>query len=582
MNFRLTGILAVLAAGLGLLILFWDKDDDTARARLEKARRAFRFDPARVDRLLIEADNLSLACELRGRQWHLVRPIAARADPVAIERLLGALQELPRGNIILPPRRASDPYAPYGLDDPRAQISIIEGTSTNRILIGRRTPLGDGVYVRQSDHAGLARISHTLLDLLPTSADALRDRSLLSGAGAAIEHLDIRGPAGYIQLALDESGEWRMFQPVTARVDPAIVAGLVDTLLSCSAVQFVQDSVGDLSPYGLDSQSAVTAVLNTDSGDGSQMLSFGDPLPNDTTLVYARLQAENSVYAVPAAVRQALLIRPDDLRNRRVPGTDPDSIQSVRVEEKEVVLEFYRNGDDFWELSAPLRAPADAEAIQALLQSWSDVRLAGFAEAQSGPTAPAWSRLIRITPRGALSAPVVLRLGPNLADSASARIAIEGDTSIAVATPARLLDFPLDPLRYRSRHILSIPADDVARIQIVTATQSLEIERDPDTGQWTPAAPWLDRLLTALAPLRAETLLADNGADGSSQDFAAPFLTIAVQLLGQSGLATTLLVGDELTPGGPRSATLRGRGLVFSLPPQTVEALLPPLPKKAE
>ena len=582
MNFRLTGLLAVLAAGLGLLILFWDKDDDTARARLEKARRAFRFDPARVDRLLIEADNLSLECQLRGHQWQLVRPIAARADPVAIERLLDALQELPRGNIILPPRRASDPYAPYGLDEPRARISIIEGPATNRILIGRRTPLGDGVYVRQSDHAGLARISPALLDLLPTGADALRDRSLLSGASAAIAHLDIRGPAGYIQLALDERGEWRMFQPVTARVDPAIVAGLVETLLSCAVVHFVQDAVGDLSPYGLDNQNAVTAVLNTDSGDGSQMLSLGDPLPNDPTLVYARLQAENSVYAVPAAVRQALLVRPDDLRNRRVPGTDPGAIQGVRIEEQETVLEFSRNGDDFWELTAPLRAPADGEAIQTLLQSWSDVRLGDFETAPPGASAPAWTRVIRITPRGSPATPVVLRLGPNPSNSASARIAIEGDTSIAVATPARLLDFPLDPLRYRSRHVLSISADDVASIQIVAATQTLEIERDPDTGQWSPAAPWIEPLLSALAPLRAESLLADNGADGPGPDFAEPYLTIAVRLFGQGGLATTLLVGNDLSPGGPRQATLRGRGLVFALSPQAVAALMPPPPINAE
>ena len=141
--------------------------------------------------------------------------------------MLGALQELPRGDIILPPRRATDAYTPYGLDDPRARIAIIEGTVTNRILIGRHTPLGDGVYVRQSDHAGLARINTSLLDLLPTSADALRDRSLLSGAPAAIERLDIRSPAGYIQLASDESGDWRTFQPFTARADPATVAILV-------------------------------------------------------------------------------------------------------------------------------------------------------------------------------------------------------------------------------------------------------------------------------------------------------------------------------------------------------------------
>ena len=572
MSFRLTGILALFAAFLGLLILFWDRDDDNARARMERARRAFRFDPTRVDRLIIDAGGESIECRLAGRQWQLVRPLAARADPVAIERLLGALQELPRGDIILPPRRQADAYAPYGLADPRARISIIEGSATNQILIGRRTPLGDGVYVRQTDHAGLARIHTSLLDLLPASADALRDRSLLVGAPAAIDRLDIRSPAGYIQLARDAHGAWRMFQPATARADPATVAALLDQLLSCSVVQFVQDAVGDLAPYGLDSQSAVTAVLNTDAGDGSQMLALGDPLPNAPDLVYARLQAENSIYAVPLAVREALLLRPDDLRDRRIPGLDPDAIQNVRIEDGETALELFRDDQGQWQISAPLRAPADAETIYALLRSWTDVRLVAFENAPPTNAPPPLSRTLHLTLRDAPDTPVTLRLGPNPADASTLRVAIAGDSSIAIASSSVLLDTPLDPLRYRSREILSIPAGDIESLRIATAAQTVKIERDSASGQWSPAAPWLDRLLATLSYLRAESFATDLAADG----LETPYLSLTVRQRGQSGLSTTLLVGNEVSPGGPRHAAVRGRALRFTLAPQTVEALTPP------
>ncbi len=574
MNFRLTGILALVAALLGLAILFWDKDDDTARARLERARRAFRFDPARVDRLLIETGDLSLECRREGGQWHLVKPIASRADPVAIERLLGALQELPRGDILLPPRKAADAYAPYGLDAPHATLSIVAGAATNRILIGRRTPLGDGVYVRQSNHAGLARLDTSLLDLLPASADALRDRSLLSGVPAAIERLDIRGPAGYLQLARNGGGAWRMYQPFTARADSSVLSALVEKLLSCSVVQFVQDAASDLSPYGLDSQSAVTAVLNTGSGDGSQLLSLGDPLPNDPALVYARLQGENSIYAVPLEVRQALLLRPDDLRDRRIPGIDPNSIRGIRIEEGETVLEFVQNADDSWQIVSPFRAAADGAAVRKLLWSWTDVRLTAFDAPAATNEPPPSARLIQITGRDPHAPPVVLRLGPRPQEAGTARIAIDGDSGGAVVSPSLLLDFPLDPLLYRSREILSIPAGDIAGLRIVVGGQSVQVDRDPASGQWIPAAPWIDGVLAALSPLRAEYLLSiDATADAG---FAAPYLSLTVDLRGQSGLATTLLVGDELSPGGPRRAAVRGRDLVFALPPWTVEELRPP------
>ena len=581
MNFRLTGMLALAVAILGLLIAFWDRDEDTVEERLERARRAFRFDPARVDRLIVDTGDLFIECARHGRQWHLVRPLAARADSVAIERLLGALQDLPRGDIILPPRRTADAYLPYGLDAPRARIAIVAGPVTNQIFIGRRTPLGDGVYVRQTDHAGVARVSTALLALLPASADALRDRTLLAGTPADIERLDIRSAAGYIQLARTKSGDWRIFQPVAARADSAAVGALLEALLGCRVTGFVQDGTSDLAPYGLDSQMAVTAVLNTEIGDGSQMLSFGDSLPGNPALVYARLQAENSIYAVPAGVRQALLVKPEDLRDRRLPGLLPEAIQRVRIEESERVLEFHRDDEGAWHLAAPLQAPAGSEAIQTLLRSWSEVRLTAFANAPDTNPPPA-ARLIRIVSRDGRTPPVELHVGPQPGDSNSVRVAIAGDSSVAMASPAQLLDAPLDPLLYRSRQILSFPIADIADIQVAGPNGSVRIARDPATGQWIPAESWAANLATVLASLRAETLLANGQTAAAAQDWAAPYATVSATLRGQSGLAVVLWIGGELSPGGPRRAALRGRDLVFALAPQTVAALLPPPPNGAE
>jgi len=579
MNLRLTAILSLAAAFLGLLIVFWDRDGDTARERLEQARRAFRFNPARVDRLLIESDTLSIDCRLKDGQWMLFRPIVSRADPIAIERLLGALQELPRGNIILPPRHTPEAYAPYGLDHPRTRISIIEGSATNQILVGRRTPLGDGVYVRQSDHPGLARLNLSLLELIPNSADALRDRSLLKGSVASIERLDIRSPTGYIQLARNEDGEWRMFQPFTARADTAMVSALIEKLLACTITQFVQDAVGDLAPYGLNGPGAVTAVLNTASGNGSQMLSFGDPLPNIPSLVYARLQAEPSIYAVPLEVRQALLVHPDTLRDRRIPGMEPENIQRVRIEEDETLLEFSRDTEGNWRIDAPIRAPADEEVVQALLRSWTEVRLGDFTASTPTSPPPALPRTIQIFGPDSQKAPVVLHLGPCPEQEDSIHLRIDGDSSVGIATPASLLTFPLDPLPYRSRNLLAIPPDDIATLRIATPAQTIQLDRDSATGQWSPSVPWLNTVLSALAPLRAETFLTGEEAR-SVLDVAwpQPFLTLTVQMRGQSGLGFTLLIGPEENESGNRPARIRGRDLAFTLSPLTVEALTPPSP----
>jgi hypothetical protein len=571
MNLRLTASLALVALFLGLLLQFWGREKDVERSRLEQARRAFRFDAARIDRLVLDTGSLSIECVRKGNQWMLVRPIAARSDPVAIERLLGTLQELPRGEVILPPSRAPEAYAAYGLEDPRIRIQLVEGSSTNRIHVGRRTPLGDGVYVRQPDRPGIVRIRADLLGLMPASVDSLRDRSLLVGAPASIDRLDVRGPSGYIQLARDADGSWRFFQPFTARADSATVVALIEQLLACSVSHFVQDGVRDLAPYGLDSHGAVTALLNSPNAQGSQMLAFGDPLPNSPHHVYARLQAEDSVYAVPASVRQALLVHPDDLRDRRIPGIEPEAIQRIRAVQGEEVLELVREAGQ-WNLLAPVRAPANPEAVEKLLRSWADVRLLSF-ETQPPTNPPPLSRSLHVELRDARPASVDFRIGPVPGDPTRARIEIDGDSALGVVSPAHLLDFTLDPLFYRSLDVAHVSPDDVASIRVVNHTRSAQAHRDPSTGVWPPEFAWMDNLLAALSPLRAEALLQDGAADAA---FDSPYLTVNLQLRGQGGLSMALIVGDEIEPGGARYATLRGRNLLFALSPATVASLLPP------
>ena len=574
MNFRLTGFLALLAAFLGALILLWDGDENTTSARLEQARRAFRFDPARVDRLLIETGELTIECHRDEREWRVVRPLAARADPIALERLLGALQELPRGDILLPPPRPEGAFAPFGLEPPRATLSLVSGALTNRILIGRRTPLGDGIYVRQADQPALARLNLTLLDLLPTSADALRDRSLLAGAPADIVRVDIRGPAGYVQLARDDAGAWRLYQPFTARAATPLVTAIIEKMLACRIVQFVQDTVSDLAPYGLDSQSAVTVVFNTDSGNGSQMLALGDPLPNDPTLVYARLQGENSIYAVPAETRQALLVHPEDWRDRRLPGLDADTIARLRLETAAATLELQQDANDTWQIITPLRVAANPVAIQDLLRAWADVRLDPAPDLATNW--PPWTRLIRITPRAAKATPLTIQMAPIPDDPAACWLAIEGESAVSRATPATPLTTTLDPLRYHTLDMVAVPADDIERIRLVTPTQDITLERDATTSSWSPPSPWANRLLVVLAPLRAESIVPAAEAPADAVDTAQPFLLLTIQQRGQSGLATTLTVGRTATPDGARYATLRGRDFLFILPAWTIEALLPP------
>ncbi len=578
MRSRTTPVLALLVLLLGAYLLVWEHGDRIDRDGLSRMRRSLRIDPDRVEALAIETPSTRLLCHRRGDSWFLAEPTAARADASRIHQLLAILRELPRGEVLLPDRRDPAAWAHYGLEPPHAAVSVVQGTATNRFLVGRRSPLGDGVYVRQDGIPAVVRISAALLDLLPSGAEALRARTLLRGDPSAVARLEIRNASGYIQLAREPSGPWRILQPVATRADPVPIATLVRELLACTIVQFVQDGVTDFSPYGLDTPGALSAVLDAEAGLGSQTIYFGDPLATSPGLVYARLQGENSVYAVPDTAAKALAVRLDDLRDRRIPGLVlPARIQTVRAEGGGATLEFHRLPDSpaEWRIDRPRRVPADPGAINALLASWSGVRITAFepppappaASALPPPPEPVFTRTLAITLQDNPD-PVQIRVGPADAPG-TCRIRVVGESSSAIAEPAALLDFPLGAEPYQSLDVLSIPPANVLAIDLSTPARTLAVRRDPVTGDWIRPPDDFDALLSALSPLRAAEWLPP--AEGA---LPTPLATLRVTQTGRRTLSNTLLFYPD------RVVHLRGRPAPFRLPPAS--PLLPWLQPPAE
>ena len=575
MRYRATAWLAAAVLLLGAYLFVWERGDAAGRDRAARLRRALRIDAERVTALEIDCPAGHFACLRRGPVWRLAAPIAAPADASRIRQILATLQDLPRGEVILPAGRSPDAYAHYGLEPPAAAVAAIQGVATNRLLIGRRSPLGDGVYVRREGQDGVIRVPTAILDLLPATPDALRSRTLLSGVPSAVTRLEIRNDSGYIQLARAPGGAWRILQPVDTRADPVPVDTILRELFACTVVQFVQDGVTDFSPYGLDTRSALTAILDTEGGPGARMVAFGDPLASAPGLVYARLQGENSVYAVPDAAALALAVRPDDLRDRRIPGLSiPSRIRAVRAESGDAVLQLERTDAGTWQIERPRRVPADPTAVDALLAGWAAVRVMDFenppspsaASALPPPPEPRYTRRIQLTLQGD-TAPAILYAGPldrpedgngdTTLPPDACRIRIDGETATAIAAPSSLLDFPLDAEPYQSLDVLSIPPADVLAVDAQSPARTFTVRRDPVTGDWIRPPDDFSALLDALNPLCAAEWIPLPPADSH------PVASLRITRTGSQTLSNTLLYHPDGT------ISLRGHPSAFRLPPDS-------------
>jgi len=107
MNPRTTIILLLVALGFGSWLFFVDRKGETTKQREEAARKALRIEQARVTGFTFTAGrNLTVTCAKQHDKWRLTAPVAARADAGAVDRLLGGLVDMKRGEVITEQDRA--------------------------------------------------------------------------------------------------------------------------------------------------------------------------------------------------------------------------------------------------------------------------------------------------------------------------------------------------------------------------------------------------------------------------------------------------------------------------------------------
>ena len=126
MNIRTTFILLLVVAGLGAYVFWVDRRMETTREREEQARKALQIEPGRITAFTVAATNLQVTCAQTNGQWRVIQPITARADAAAVDRLLSALERMPRGEVITPAQRQALQVFVAGADG-LAVISAVVG-----------------------------------------------------------------------------------------------------------------------------------------------------------------------------------------------------------------------------------------------------------------------------------------------------------------------------------------------------------------------------------------------------------------------------------------------------------------------
>lgn len=279
-------VLGALALLMGAFILFFEKDLPSTDERLERSKRVLGLkvedisgltldvsgqEPVRFERREENPEDAQAADDpTRPVEWHLMEPLAARADAMAVADLLRQLTELEH-------RRKLDDLdtASAGLDDPTAKVTFMTEDGPIVLRIGAEVPASTDRIVAVDGQTGAQVAAVDMLHVIERSAGAWRDKNLVSGLRSEVQEVVLESARGRMVMASKGDELW-LGEPWNDRADNERTESLLGALLGLRAENFVEGS--PLSDGGLGLDPPQTRIeLGFADGRRVEVL-LGDPL----------------------------------------------------------------------------------------------------------------------------------------------------------------------------------------------------------------------------------------------------------------------------------------------------------------
>jgi len=318
----------------------------------------------------------TVAAQVKGTdEWHMTSPMPAAADREQVSGLLDKLRAAKIKRFVTEPPKGPDPY---GLDRPLS-LTLWLGEEKERaaktLRLGKPIPDTKTVYAQRDGDPTIFTVDEELVKAVPTSATALRDKTLFAYDRSKLERLEVESPKGTVALAL-EGGAWKITAPAALKADEGAMSDLLFKARDLRAREFVADDGKQLARYGLDKPQVRLSVWEKDAKEPKTLLVAP---AKEKDLAYATLAAGGPVVLVDAKALTDLARSPQDLRDRSLFNAfDTRDVTRVQIQRKDQTLVLERKGEEDWQLTAPKQGKARGGRVNDLLWTlrnlkWKDL-----------------------------------------------------------------------------------------------------------------------------------------------------------------------------------------------------------------
>lgn len=284
-----------------------------------------------------------------GGTWEMTAPKQASVDEGSLSTMLSAMSPLNSERLVQD--KVADP-SQYGLTQPSIEFDITEKGKSQKLLVGDDIPTGGGSFAMLQGDPRLFTISSSAKASLDQSANALRDKRLITVDLNKASRIELVAKKQDIEFGRNKD-DWQILKPQPLRADPFQVEDLIRKL---------KDARMDLTVSADDVRKAVSlfsagtsvATAKVTGVSGTQELQ----VRKNKDDYFAKSSAVSGVYKVSGDLGQGLDKNVDDFRNKKLFDFGFEDPNKIEMHDGPRAYFLTKGGEDWWSDGRKMDAPS--------------------------------------------------------------------------------------------------------------------------------------------------------------------------------------------------------------------------------
>lgn len=359
MKWRQSIIYLVVLLLLGGYFYYFEVVKKEQKEAAEKeAKKVFSFNVDTVKALDIYSKDKQSVQLSKDGHWQIVSPVKTDVDKPVFDDFLRDLSSLESERKIT---QADQDLKTYGLQDPHLKIRFQTGDKWTELLVGDKTPVGDGRYALIGGEKNVFLLAMGNWSALDKGLNELRRHELFTFRPEDVTGMKISWQDGTNVSIEKQADTWKASQQPDLKIKKSKVDNVLEQVHWLRARSFLQEGSANLEAHGLNPP--YVTVDFTIGKDKSSKLELSNN-QNQQKQVAALSSELPAVVEVDASVLGDLPKNIASLEDRTLAGVKADTFKGVKWHIGDTAAEVHLVDKNNWELKK------GDKAAQPLKESW--------------------------------------------------------------------------------------------------------------------------------------------------------------------------------------------------------------------